>query len=147
MVEIHFTLPVYWEYCKYFGTINTPSTRSTRRSSSRSTNRTKYCQYLAAPAVQIPQILGSAAVFHKQSIVQKYWTPKYYGYGTIGSTQSQYKYCEYSRYLNYFLSEIISISPGTGSICEGIHLQIDGPSSGKSSKFLSRGTTGVLGVC
>ena len=34
--------------------------------------RTKYCQYLAAPAVQIPQILGSAAVFHKQSIVQKY---------------------------------------------------------------------------
>ena len=32
-------------------------TRSTRSTSIRSNNRTKYCQYLTIPAVQIPQIL------------------------------------------------------------------------------------------
>ena len=65
-------------------------------------------------------------------------------FGTIRSTPSLNKYCEYSRYLKYFLSEISSILPGTGSICESIHSQIDGPSRGRSSKLLSRGATGVL---
>ena len=65
-------------------------------------------------------------------------------FGAIRSKPSRNKYCEYSRYPKYFLSEISSILPGTGSICESIHSQIDGPSRGRSSKLLSRGATGVL---
>ena len=45
-----------------------------------------------------------------------------------------------------FSRKYFSILPGTGRICESIHSQIDGPSSGRSSKLLSRGATGVLAV-
>ena len=36
-----------------------------------------------------------------------------------------------------FFRKYFSILQGTGSICESIHSQIDGPSSGRSSKLLS----------
>ena len=45
-----------------------------------------------------------------------------------------------------FSRKYFSILPGAGSVCEIIHSQIDGPSSGRLSKLLSRGATGVLGV-
>ena len=46
--------PVYCAHWNYFGT--TPSILSTRSTRTRSNNRTKYCQYWALPAVQLPQI-------------------------------------------------------------------------------------------
>ena len=52
----------------------------------------------------------------------------------------------YLKYNSIFSRKYFSILPCTGSICESIHSQIDGPSSGRSSKLLSRGATGVLGV-
>ena len=45
-----------------------------------------------------------------------------------------------------FSRKYFSIFPGNVSVREGTHSQIDGPSSGRSSKLPSRGATGVLGV-
>ena len=52
----------------------------------------------------------------------------------------------YLKYNSIFSRKYFSILPCTGSICESIHSQIDSPSSGRSSKLLSPGAAGVLGV-
>ena len=144
MVGIHFIFPVYCAYWKYFGT--TQRTRSARSTGTRSNNRTIYCQYLAVPAVQLPEILE----------VQQYSTSRVlYSSGELRNITSMALSAVHNLEIisastrgirSIFSRKHYSIVPGAGSICESIHSQIDGPSSGRSSKFLLPGATGVFGV-